>query len=337
LNGKLSGYRRKQPARILREILSLAEQCEVPSFRAADNLLDGTLLNKLAPLLADLHREYGFTFFYETRSDLTTKQIEYLNKAGILHIQAGIESFSDHILSLMGKGTRAIRNIQFLKLCHETGILCDYNILCRIPGEKPEDYRGMRDAIPFIRHLPPPKFVGNLRLDRFSPYFQDPSTYEINDIRPLKIMKAVHAGLKEDITDICYSFKFRLPEDGDKILVREREHFMNEVIAWKHNYKPFTLLYRKGPGYIKILDRRGKTDRTHTLYREEAEIFSFCRETKTIIMIHEQFNRLGKINVDTFISKMEEKRFFFRDSSKRVIALPIRWTAPCLPHYPPIP
>jgi len=55
--------------------------------------------------------------FYEVKANLTRVQVSALRAAGVTRIQPGIESLSDHVLKLIGKGTCGLRNVQLLKWC----------------------------------------------------------------------------------------------------------------------------------------------------------------------------------------------------------------------------
>src|SRR5207249_1451963 len=128
--------------------------------------------------------EHDLTFFYEVKSNLKREHLRLLSQAGVRIVQPGIESFSDHVLGLMDKGAIGIQQIQFLRWCDEFGIAPAYNIIVHNPGELAEDYRDMRDLIPFLRHITPPASVNRMMLQRFSPYFERPHQNGITNIRP---------------------------------------------------------------------------------------------------------------------------------------------------------
>lgn len=43
-----------------------------------------------------------------------------------------------------------------------------------LPGEHDRDYTALIDALPSLHHLLPPAGVFPIKLERFSPYFDDP-------------------------------------------------------------------------------------------------------------------------------------------------------------------
>ena len=54
------------------------------------------------------------------------------------------------------------------------GVEVNWNILIGFPGEIDEDYHQQIQLIKLLFHLPPPECVGDLWLERFSPYYTRP-------------------------------------------------------------------------------------------------------------------------------------------------------------------
>lgn len=69
--------------------------------------------------------------FYETKSNLSLEQFKIMKQARVDAIQPGVESFSDIILEIMGKGGTGLQNIQFLKWTEQIWIWPFWNILAR--------------------------------------------------------------------------------------------------------------------------------------------------------------------------------------------------------------
>src|SRR5262249_21925757 len=156
----------------------------------------------LLPALAARNR--STQMFYEVKANLTNEQVEMLHEAGINRIQPGIESLSDHVLTLMRKGTTALKNIQLLKWCRQYGISADWNLLYGFPGETREDYREMMRLFPAIRFLGPPVAWGPVRMDRFSPYFDSPSQFGMQNVRPLAPYSHLYPFPEESLAKIAY-------------------------------------------------------------------------------------------------------------------------------------
>lgn len=130
LNGAL-GFRSKSAGRALAELMELADRHPDPPI-AVDNILDMRYFRDLIPALAT--HGLGRDLFYEVKSNLRREQLVALRRAGITHIQPGIESFSDQVLGLMGKGVTGLQNVQLLKWCKELGLRPYWSLLWDIPG-----------------------------------------------------------------------------------------------------------------------------------------------------------------------------------------------------------
>ncbi|MCI0442202.1 radical SAM protein, partial [bacterium] len=109
-----------------------------------DSILDLRYYKDYIPKLAE--RTTKLDLFYEVKANLKKVQIRLLRDAGVRTIQPGIESFSNSILQLMGKGVSALQNIQLLKWCKELGVSVYWNLLWGFPGEDPLEYDRMTGA-----------------------------------------------------------------------------------------------------------------------------------------------------------------------------------------------
>jgi ribosomal peptide maturation radical SAM protein 1 len=206
LNGGSMTYRSKSPGRVVDEIEYLVERWRIPQVEVVDNILDMKYFNDVLPTLASAHRPVQL--FYEVKANLTRKHVQLLREAGVMRIQPGIESMSDHVLKLMRKGTTALRNIQLLKWCKEYGIVAEWNILYGFPGETRADYAAMLDLLPSIRFLRPPTACGPIRLDRFSPFFDSPEDFGFLNVRPLAPYTYLYPFDQASLSRIAYYFDF---------------------------------------------------------------------------------------------------------------------------------
>jgi len=182
LNNEGMLFRRKSSARVVAELEELAEAYGITSFMAADNILD---FQAYRDMLSSLERSpVDFDLFYEIKANVRRADVAALRRAGVRRVQPGIESFSDHVLQLMRKGTSGLRNVQLLKWLQEHGVSVDYNILVGFPGETLEDYCDNIRVMTAIGHLPPPNGSAiTVRVDRFSPFFDDSHALGIRGIR----------------------------------------------------------------------------------------------------------------------------------------------------------
>lgn len=171
LNGENAKYREKSPEKVLDEIDKLSRKHQRFDFLAVDNILSSKSYFTFLPQLAEI--KSSFRFFFETRANLSYERMKLLSNAGIHAVQPGIESLNTNVLRLMKKGTNAIQNLDTLKWGIHFGIGVRWNILYGFPGEKEEWYEEMQVLISKISHFQPPTGINHIRMDRFSPYFND--------------------------------------------------------------------------------------------------------------------------------------------------------------------
>lgn len=163
-------YRSKSPERVVAEMTELSSRWSIKHVETVDNILDPRHVTRVFPELS--RRNAGLSLFYETKSNLKYDELATLREGGVRAIQPGIESLSTEVLALMKKGTTAATNLRLLVWCAELGIDVAWNVLCGFPGEPAEEYARMAELVPLLVHLPPPSYVGPVRLDRFSPLFE---------------------------------------------------------------------------------------------------------------------------------------------------------------------
>lgn len=182
LNNEGMQFRRKTAPRVVAELEELAASWGMTSFMASDNILDYGGYRDLLHLLSASPVEWDL--FYEIKANLKRADVASLRRAGVWRVQPGIESFSDHVLALMRKGTTGLANVQALKWLQEYGIKVDFNILVGFPGETSEDYDEQIAIMSVLTHLPPPNGrTIEVRVDRFSPFYDDPAALGIRDLR----------------------------------------------------------------------------------------------------------------------------------------------------------
>ena len=208
-----------------------------------------------------------------------------LAAAGVRRIQPGIESLSDHVLTLMRKGTTALQNVQLLKWCREYGVSAEWNLLYGFPGETPEDYAAMLTLLPAIRFLGPPSAVGPLRLDRFSPYFDNAADHGIGDIRALRSYGYLYPFDEASLRQIAYYFDYAHPAGPHP------EAAARDVIAyvrdWQVHREPGELTaHWRADGDLILQDtRRDATARQVVLGGLEQCAYEFCDRVQSLSAI----------------------------------------------------
>ena len=283
LNGASLAFRSKSGARALEEMRQLSDRWQTDRIEVVDNILDMRYFSDLLPALAEDGRPWEI--FYEVKANLTRAQVAALRAAGVARIQPGIESLSDHVLKLMRKGTSALRNVQLLKWCREYGIGVDWNILYGFPGETRADYAEMLAMFPAIEFLDPPVACGPIRMDRFSPYFENPEQFGLINVRPMKPYAFLYPFPSESLMRIAYHFDFDYRPG--KAPAGYADDVIRFVEAWRQDNRRGLLCSMRQPdGSLQLSDTRpGATLREINLSGSEAAAYEFCDELHSFVAI----------------------------------------------------
>lgn len=213
LNGGNIGFRSKSGERALEELKYLVERYPGCSVSVVDNILDMAYFKSFVPRLAEL--DLGVELFYEIKANLSKEQVRLLRDAGITRIQPGIENLNSHVLSLMHKGIRSIQNLQLLKWCKEFGVKPYWNMLYGIPGEEAEDYAAIAATVPALSHLPPPTGGGIIRLDRFSPNFENAQQLGFTEVAPYPAYFYIYPLARDAVVNLAYFFTYSYQDGRD--------------------------------------------------------------------------------------------------------------------------
>jgi ribosomal peptide maturation radical SAM protein 1 len=276
LNALDMGFRSKSPERVLEELNYLADRYQILNLEAVDNILNVKYFEKVCKPL--IQARYDYKIFWEIKANLSPAQMRTMCSAGFVRVQPGIESLSTHVLELMRKGISMLKNVRFLKWARYFNLNFGWNMLTGFPGETEEDYARQRQLLPLLRHLMPPGGWGRIWLERYSPYFFDPS-FPVEDIRPVTAYKFVYPESEIDLNEVAYFFDYTMRDvvadkcdPGLHALLKEWE------AAWTRNPRP-ELMYRRGPSWLEVIDQREEKHQSHWLYGVEASAYEACSET----------------------------------------------------------
>jgi ribosomal peptide maturation radical SAM protein 1 len=292
LNADSIQFRAKSPERALREVVELSNRHRTVSLHAVDNIIDREYLARLLPELAA--QRWDIKLFYEVKANLVRDDLALFARAGVDHIQPGIESLSTNILRLMRKGSTQLINVRLLKWARYYGIQVAWNMLMGFPGEKIGDYEEQVELIPKLYHLGPPLDVGVIWLERFSPYFTE-SGFPIHDVRPRRVLASVYPVPGLQLTDIAYFFDYVA---DDVVTVQQREPLVEAVKEWQARWerdKPRPVLrYLRGPSWLTIGDGRTGERKSRTLDGWAADAYERCSETfRTASAVHGELMSRG--------------------------------------------
>jgi ribosomal peptide maturation radical SAM protein 1 len=217
-----------------------------------DNILDMRYFRDFIPMLAE--RRLGVELFYEVKANLKKDQVRLLRQAGVTTIQPGIESLSDSVLQLMRKGVSALQNIQLLKWCEEIGTVPEWNLLWGFPGESEEEYYRMANLISLITHLTPPRFATTVRLDRFSPNYNESQELGLRDVSPYPAYSYVYPFGPEVLQNLAYFFAFDygVPQDVENYV----KPLEAEIARWQECHSSSKLFVIDKEEFALICDFR---------------------------------------------------------------------------------
>ncbi len=276
LNGQTMRFRSKSAARALDELERLARRHPGSPVAVVDNIIDNRYFDDFVPMLAE--RGLGLELFYEVKANLRRTHVRKLRAAGITTIQPGIESLDSETLALMGKGVKALHNVQLLKLCAEEGVDPRWNVLWGFPGEKPEGLAASARLAARLSHLPPPVGGSPIRLDRFSPNFEQSAERGFADVRPSAAYGLIYPFAEESVRRLAYYFDYGYARPYD---VDAAARPLEEAIErWSAEHAAGACLFASDlDGVLLVWDLRPCAARTlHAFSGTKRELLLACAD-----------------------------------------------------------
>jgi ribosomal peptide maturation radical SAM protein 1 len=249
LNGTGMTFRAKPAEVFVAELSELLREHQVLDVMVVDNILEPGYVRTALPALA--RHGWDVRLHYEVKANLTLDQIRMLRSAGVFSVQPGIESFVDDVLVRMRKGVRAVHNVRTMRDCESVGLMVSWNWIYGFPGEKLDDYEAVLAQLPALVHLQPPTSIPRIELDRFSPYFEDPSLgFPIR--KPAEPYQYVYDLPTESLHDLVYLF-----DTPPKGLTEEEIAPLHELVrSWHRDHSASSLRQQNVDGVVVIRDRR---------------------------------------------------------------------------------
>lgn len=318
LNGCGKQYRAKSPDAVLGELKTLSARYGVNRFEMVDNVFGLGFVTTLLPQLRDSQAPYHL--FFEVRANVKRRHVRALREAGVIWIQAGIESLDSHVLKLTNKGCQAWQNLQLLKWCGQFGMRCVWNILYDFPGERDAWYEQMASFLPLLTHLQPPSTLIPVRYDRFSHYHSRAGEYGLRLVPP-ETYQHVYPVSGPDLADLVYFFdeeeRLRIKNNPilSYLLVRPgASKVMRRCEQWRASYfsdpQP-TLVMRCTPEGLNIRDTRSEASQWDVVLSGLAsELYRACDEAPTVTALMESFERCGndRKEIEDVIAALLDKK-----------------------------
>ena len=326
LNGATMAFRSKSAERALNELRTLSARHPGRHIQVVDNILDMRYFRDLIPALAeestDLH------LFFEVKANLRKDQLLALWNAGIRVIQPGIESLSTPVLRLMRKGITGIQNVQLLKWCKELGIRPSWNLIWGFPGESPSDYEAMARLMPQLVHLPPPTAASPLRLDRFSPLFEQASEFGITDVVPVPAYCYIYSGLpSEAVRNLAYYFGYSYARPQH--VSRYTFGLPDLVKRWQAEYRASDLLFNRVGERLLVWDLRPGSENPVTVLTGSAmAIYEQCDSLHSLDYLARQLAEFGQPASPQYVTDLTAPlvaRGLLMAEDDKLLSLAIPW------------
>lgn len=270
-------FRSRSASQVLDQVERLSRRYGTWRFAVVDNIMDRKYIRELFSTLAD--RAHDFTFWYESKANLSLEELRILCNGGIGVLQPGIESLSSPVLRLMGKGVSALANVNTLKWARYFGVEVKWNLLVGFPGERAEDYVRMTDMMRKLAHLMPPEHCGTHLLQRFSPHFEHPERFGLMNKRPSAFNHHVYPSDQVDIERIAYFFEYDNPQMvSDDVLLSLLQCVVDWKTLWKSEPYPDLVYFRSRDRLLVVDSRDPRSPRKYELTGDALEVFLACED-----------------------------------------------------------
>jgi magnesium-protoporphyrin IX monomethyl ester (oxidative) cyclase len=282
-----------------------------------DDIPSPSFFEEVLPRLAE--QPLPVPMFCEVRPEISREHIHMLATAGA-NVQPGIESLHDNVLQAMRKGSRALEDIRLLRWCREAGMTPIWNLMCGVPGERPEDYDDMLAMVPALRFLQPPDACGPVRLDRFSTYAADPASYGWHNVRPLQAYRYIYPFPESCLMRIAYAFEYDWEPGRDP--ARYIGPLQAAAAQWRHEAEQGEPRLEPTEAGAMIVDTRADGYRERRLDDLESALITACDAIGTRAGLEERMARLFpreprlSARIDTALAKFLEERVMVRNGDR---------------------
>lgn len=321
-------YRHKDVAGAVRDLCDLYDRFRPDGVLLTDSIMPHSQVSEYLRLLSERHRDgRPWHLFYEVKSTLKRSTIAQLACAGVTEIQPGIESFSNHSLSLMNKGATALQQVNLLKWATAYGVQVNYPLLVGTPGETADDLVAVRETLERISHLAMPTQVNRLALLRGSPYWADPERYGLKDIRPTLTSALVYQMDAASVLALEGWFLYRSDGFDDPAYQAALRQLGATMDALRARTNKEVLGYHRGEGSLVVTrsDARGRLSMEVITDRDEVALLESYEEVGTRNHIRRRLG-LADADLDALMARLVERGLLLTDGH-RFLTLPIPFDA----------
>lgn len=322
LNGESMTYRSKSPERALNELVEIYHRYPTNALWVVDNILDMKYFDSFMPELAK--HQLDLDMFYEVKANLRKEQLALLAEAGIHNLQPGIESLSDHVLQLMKKGVSWLQNVQLLKWSKELGIAIYWNILWGFPEESVDDYQQMEAIVPLLHHLDPPVGSAQIRLDRFSPNFNEAAAFGFVNVRPAIPYHYIYPFDDRVLSNLAYHFFYDY-KDQEHDVRSYTDPLFEKIKIWRKQTDSSALFYVDLGSHLLIWDFREIAQQPLTiLFGAKRMLYLACDKIQNLRQLEKELGEAGFAlspeNIRSLVKELAAQHLLLNDNN-RVLAL----------------
>ena len=324
INGEGLTFRKKSPERAYDEIVQLYEGYpQARILEATDNILDMGYFKTMLPRLEarEWEPDRPLRLFYEVKSTLRREHLYQMARSGVVAIQPGIDSLHDGVLELMNKGCTGLGQIQFIKYATEANIELIYNLIVGNPDERPEWYREMSARVTAIEHLPPPRCVTPMMLERFSPYHSDPARWGITDVRPRASYTDIYPDPAADLARMAYVFDFDHPMQSDHELIAAQRELIESVRRWATGWTPGRLSYDDDGHSATVVDNRRVYWRRDRLSGAGYALLSALYKSRPRSAVGRELPQLDDDVLDAVLESWRHRGWVISDEKGRLLGV----------------
>jgi len=129
-----------------------------------------------------------------------------------------------------------------------------WNVIWGFPGETAGDYEQIAAIAPLLTHLQPPALRAPVRLDRFSPHFEQAQSFGITNVRPHLAYEHLYDLPAPAIANLAYFFRFDYA-DGRQVQ-QYTAPLREQLKAWTQRHPTSDLVYLDDGNRLTLWDLR---------------------------------------------------------------------------------
>jgi hypothetical protein len=172
-------------------------------------------------------------------------------------------------------------------------------------------------VIPAITHLKPPGMAAPIRLDRFSPNYDDADRFGFTEIRPFSMYASVYPLSGESIAKLAYFFEYAYGDGHDP--ARDAAPLLERVQAWRERAGGDLIKrYGSDPELLVEDTRTPGESRSYAFNGLQREIYDLCDEIQGRASI-EAFTAArdaDPTSVDRFLDQLVVERLMLREDDQ---------------------